>query len=128
PNGIDRVDASFATHFLASDAPNRKAFLLTPIGPRAIRLSAARSIVEGVHTRWRESERPETDRAFLRVRSALAGGQPSPPNLLLPGESAPRRLAQTMGVLSGAALLHASAWTQMDAIGTGAVYLNVCQF
>ena len=128
PNGIDRVDASFATHFLASDAPNRKAFLLTPIGPRAIRLSAARSIVEGVHTRWRESERPETDRAFLRVRSALAGGQPSPPNLSLPGESAPRRLAQTMGVLSGAALLHASAWTQMDAIGTGAVYLNVCQF
>jgi glycosyltransferase involved in cell wall biosynthesis len=130
PNGIDRVDASFAAHFLAADVPNRKAFLLTPLGPRAVSLSAARRILEGVQHQWREQGRPETDHAFLRVRAALAG--PPPANRNLACTSSRELPARSFGGLLSAgrkaALLHASAWTKMDAIGANAVYLNVCQF
>ncbi len=130
PNGIDRVDASFAAHFLAADVPHRKALLLTPLGPRAIRVSAARDIFEGVQTQWRERERPEADRAFLRVRAALAGLPP--PHTTSPQTSSQDSLSRRFGraLITGprAALLYASAWTQMEAIGANAVYLNVCQF
>jgi glycosyltransferase involved in cell wall biosynthesis len=130
PNGIDRVDASFAGHFLAADVPNRKGLLFTPLGPRAIRASAARDIFEGVQTQWRERERPEFDRAFLRVRAALAGlpspRATSPPTSLR--ESPSRLFQRTLRTGLRAALLHASAWTRMEAIGADAVYLNVCQF
>ena len=123
-------DASFAAHFLAADARNRKALLLTPLGPRAIRAPAARRILEGVHAQWRETERPEADRAFQRVRTVLAGLPSSHGNspLSLSEEPPFRRFAQALRVGSRAALLHASSWTQMDAIRAGAVYLNVCQF
>src|SRR6266550_8121583 len=53
PAGVDRVDASYAAHFLTADLPNRKALLLTPLGPRAVRVAAARRIFEGVQTHWR---------------------------------------------------------------------------
>src|ERR1700736_6819948 len=59
PNGIDRADASFAAHFLSADVSNRKALLLTPLGPRAIRASAARKILEIIQTQWRESTPPD---------------------------------------------------------------------
>src|SRR5437763_8179201 len=78
PAGVDRVDMSFAAHFLTADVPNRKALLLTPFGPRAVRVAAARRIFEGVQTHWRETERPEADGGFARVRDALAGLSPPP--------------------------------------------------
>src|ERR1700757_3216571 len=79
PAGVDRVDASFAAHFLSADVPNRKAVLFTPLGPRAVRIAEARRIFEGVQIHWRETQRPEEDGAFARVRDALLGLQPSQP-------------------------------------------------
>src|SRR5882672_6516457 len=73
PAGVDRVDMSFAAHFLTADIPNRKALLLTPLGPRAVRVAGARRIFEGVQTHWRETERAEADGGLARVRSALVG-------------------------------------------------------
>jgi glycosyltransferase involved in cell wall biosynthesis len=130
PNGIDRVDAGFAAHFLAADVPNRKAFLLTPLGPRAIQVSAARAIFEGVQAQWREEERPEADRVFLRVRAALAGLPPShatSPQISF-RESFSHRVERALRVGSKAALEYASAWNRIEAIGANAVYLNVSQF
>ena len=130
PVGVDRVDASFAAHFLAADAPNRKGLLLTPLGPRAIRGAAAREIFNGVQTHWGESQRPETDRVFARVRDALAGVPPSRRRLLPSPSPAPgsHRLRKALAVGARAALLHASAWRQREEIGNGAVYLNVSQY
>ena len=45
PTGVDRVDASFAAHFLSADVSNRKALLFTPLGPRAVRSADARRIL-----------------------------------------------------------------------------------
>ena len=127
PAGVDRVDASFAAHFLSADGPNRKGLLLTPLGPRAIPIADARRIFEGVQSHWRETQRPEEDTVFARVRDALAGPQPSQPR-------SPRKAAisnsftQALRVGARAALLHAGAWAQITAIGTNAVYLNVSQY
>src|SRR5215475_4010437 len=71
PAGVDRVDASFAAHFLSVSAANRKGFLCTPLGPRAVPAADGRRVVEGVQCHWRETERPEEDRTFRRVRNAL---------------------------------------------------------
>ena len=79
PAGVDRVDASFAAHFLSADAPNRKALLFTPLGPRAIPVADARRIFEGVQIHWGETRRSEEDRAFCRVRDTLMGLRPAQP-------------------------------------------------
>ena len=130
PNGIDRADASFAAHFLSTDVSNRKALLLTPLGPRAIRASAARKIFEIIQTQWRETTRPEADPAFLRTRAALAGQTPSHVGLprKLSAASPFHSLRTALEVCPRAAMLHASAWMQMQAIGANAVYLNVSHF
>src|SRR5438309_1753218 len=59
PAGVDRVDMGFAAHFLTSDDPNRKALLLTPLGPRGVRVGAAHRLFDGVQTHWRETLCPE---------------------------------------------------------------------
>src|SRR5215470_16718089 len=56
PAGVDRVDASFAAHFLSADAANRKGLLFTPLGPRAIPIADARRIFEGVQIHWGETK------------------------------------------------------------------------
>jgi len=127
PAGVDRVDASFAAHFLSAGVPNRKALLFTPLGPRAIPIADARRIFEGVQFHWRETQRPEEDGAFTRVRDALIGPPPSQPRR-------PQKVAISHGftdalrVGARAALLHAGAWAQIAAIDTNAVYLNVSQY
>src|SRR5207249_1311450 len=103
PAGVDRVDASFAAHFLRADVPNRKALLLTPLGPRAVRVAGARRIFEGVQTHWGETERPEADGALARVRDALAGLSP-PRRSSRKGFS--RKAHRAFRVGAGAALLH----------------------
>jgi glycosyltransferase involved in cell wall biosynthesis len=125
PAGVDRVDASFAAHFLSADVPNRKALLFTPLGPRAARIADARRIFEGVQIHWGETKRSEEDRAFCRVRDGLAG-LPSP--LRSPQRALSRRFGEALGVGVRAALLHAGAWRRITAIGTNAVYLNVSQY
>lgn len=118
PGGIERVDASFAAHFLAVDMPNRKALLSTPLGPRAVRTAVARNIFDAVQTRWRETQGPEADSEFLRVRQAMAG--------LAPSRQCPPRPSRTLAC-ARAALLHVAAWSRIDAVAANAVYLNVSQ-
>jgi glycosyltransferase involved in cell wall biosynthesis len=136
PTGIDRVNASFATRFLAADAPNRKALLFTPLGPRAIHGRAARRIFENVQNHWREEERPEAGSEFLRVRAALADPASRPiRSRRLSSPPSFRRLkqpleagARSLKAGARAALFHTCAWAQMAPIATNAVYLNVCQW
>ena len=124
PSGIDRIDASFAAHFLRPDTPNRKALLATPLGPRAVRTAAARNIFEAVQTRWRETQRPETDSKFLRLREALVEAAPSRES---PPRPPSRALPYPRVAHARAALLHMAAWSRIDPIGTNAIYLNVSQ-
>ncbi len=125
PAGVDRVDMSFAAHFLTADVPNRKALLLTPLGPRAVRVAGARRIFEGVQTHWRETERPKADSALVRVRDALAGLSPSRRS---PLQGFHRKTYQAFRAGTGAALLHCATWRQITGIGTNAIYLNVSQY
>ena len=127
PAGVDRVDASFAAHFLSAGARNRKALLFTPLGPRAIPIADARRIFEGVQLHWRETQRPEEDEAFGRVREALISSSSARSRI-------PRKAVSSHGVASAlragarGALLHAGAWAHIAALGTNAVYLNVSQY
>jgi glycosyltransferase involved in cell wall biosynthesis len=125
PAGVDRVDASFAAHFLSADVPNRKALLFTPLGPRAVRSADARRIFENVQIHWGETKRSEDDPAFCRVRYALTGQSAQ---LLSPQTAAPRDFGRAVRAGIKTALLHAAAWSQIVAIGTEAVYLNVSQY
>ena len=118
PSGIERVNASFAAHFLAVDMPNRKALLSTPVGPRAIRSGVARKIYEAAQRRWRETQSPETDGKFLRVREALAGVQSS---------LRARQWSRHTPPYARMALLHMAAWCRIEEIAANAVYLNVSQ-
>jgi len=127
PAGVDRVDASFAAHFLSADNPNRKALLFTPLGPRAIPIADARRIFEGVQIHWGETKRSEEDRAFCRVRDALMALPPSRPRR--PQNAAIfYRFGKVLRVGAKAAILHFGAWGRIAAIGANAVYLNVSQY
>ena len=125
PAGVDRVDASFAAHFMSADVPNRKAFLFTPLGPRAIPIADARRIFEGVQSRWREDRPPEEDAAFARVRNTLIEARSPQP---------PQKAAIFHDIIDGlrisakAALLHAPAWARIRTIGANGVYLNISQY
>ena len=125
PAGVDRVDMSFAAHFLTADIPNRKALLLTPLGPRAVRVAGARRIFEAVQTHWRETEQPETDGGLARVRSALAGLSPAQRSSQEAFSQKARRALRAGG---GAALSHCATWRYITGISTNAVYLNVSQY
>jgi len=127
PAGVDRVDASFAAHFLSADAPNRKALLFTPLGPRAIPAADARRIFEGVQIHWGETKRSEEDRAFCRVRETLMGLPPSQPRRLQ-NAAIFYRFGKALRIGAKAALLHTGAWRRIAAIGANAVYLNVSQY
>ena len=92
-----------------------------------MRIAAARDIFEGVQTHWRETQRPEADTAFSRVRDALAGLlTPRPHSLSKTALSGRVKEAFRVGIR--AAILHAAAWRQIESIGAGAVYLNVSQY
>jgi glycosyltransferase involved in cell wall biosynthesis len=129
PNGIDRVDASFAAHFLAG-ARNHKALLFTPVGPRPVRGAAASRILDAVHHRWREAQRPESDAAFLHLRARLEEMRRAPADGAPPRASERRSLPLGMAlrVGAGAAGLHIAAWRAFDRIRINAIYLNVSQF
>ena len=127
PAGVDRVDASFADHFLSAGAQNRKALLFTPLGPRAVPVADARRIFDGVQSHWRETQRPEEDEAFARVRKAVIA--PPPAQQQRPRKAAIHyRLIDALRVGVRAALLHVGTWPQIAAIGANAVYLNVSQY
>src|SRR5215469_14744408 len=105
PAGVDRVDASFAAHFLAAGAQNRKALLFTPLGPRAVPIAVARRIFDSVQSHWRETQRPEEDEAFTRVRETLLTTTPAQPQRAL-NAAMSHGLTEALRVGVRAALLH----------------------
>ena len=125
PAGVDRVDMSFAAHFLTADIPNRKALLLTPLGPRAVRVAGARRIFEGVQTHWRR-DRATGVRWRPRARAQRAGGALSTANIV--ARVFAERAHRAFRTGGGAALLHCATWRYITGIGTNAVYLNVSQY
>src|SRR6516164_6677472 len=112
PAGVDRVDASFAAHFLSAGARNRKALLFTPLGPRAIPIADARRIFEGVQLHWRETQRPEEDEAFGRVREALISSSSARSRVPRKAVSS-HRFADALRAGARGALLHAGAWAHV---------------
>src|ERR1700736_1953366 len=109
PAGVDRVDTNFAAHFLNPEVANRKALLLTPLGPRAVRVAAALRILEALQKHWRETERPEADSVLARVRDALAGPAQSRRS---PRKGFPRKAYRALRGGARGALLHDGTWTQ----------------
>ena len=96
PNGIDRIDFSFAGHFLDPARADPSAILMTPLGPRAIKAAAARDVVDGIFLHWGEQEAPEGDESYRKI-AAFIRGEAAP-------SSAVRRIARgrphrTAGVL-----------------------------
>ena len=79
PNGIDRVDFSFADYFLRDDQPRRSGLVMTPFGPRVLPPIAAREAIANIRMHW--GRRPSRSRTSnlppLRLRSASHPG-PSP--------------------------------------------------
>ncbi|MGH6847686.1 MAG: glycosyltransferase family 1 protein, partial [Methylocella sp.] len=126
PNGIDRIDFSFACHFLDSARADGLAIMTTPLGPRAIKAAAARDVVDGIAIHWGEQDKPEHDESYRKI-AAFIRGEAAP-------SAAVRRIARgrphrTAGVLRwigrhGLPLGRAPA----SALPEGARYLNVSQF
>ena len=72
PNGIDRVDAAFARHFLRSGAGGTGT-VWTPAGPRLLPEAAARDAVAGIDVHWGEADSPGTDPAYTEIVAHLTG-------------------------------------------------------
>ncbi|HET6375758.1 MAG TPA: glycosyltransferase family 1 protein [Methylocella sp.] len=73
PNGIDRLDFAFASHFLSPARQSSQAFMMTQLGPRAIAANMGRSIVEGIAIHWGEDETPDSDEAYQKVAAWIRG-------------------------------------------------------
>jgi glycosyltransferase involved in cell wall biosynthesis len=129
PNGIDRVDYAYASHFLA-EGRDTLGLINTPVGARILRAEPARAIVEGIAAHWGEQSAIGDDKAFERVaawlgRAALAAPRPDEAT----GRIETGRSGQVSGVL---------AWTKRFGLPLGktatrdapreARYVNVSQF
>lgn len=131
PNGIDRVDFSFADHFLSPQRAPSTGIMMTVLGPRLISPVAAYDIADGIAVHWGETENPDEDASFEHIRSWLkaeaiaAGGQRA--------EAGQRirkgRSGRTAGVLRWIGK-HGFPIGQAPgkALPRGAIYLNVSQF
>ncbi len=71
PNGIDRVDFSFAQHFLKK--PDATGCLMSFPGPRQFSRAASDDAVEGIGRHWGEADNPSEDVAYRQVRAWLLG-------------------------------------------------------
>ncbi|MCI0466487.1 MAG: glycosyltransferase family 4 protein [Beijerinckiaceae bacterium] len=126
PNGIDRLDHAYASHFLSSARENSSAMMMTLLGPRIISAAAARDIVNGISIHWGEETNPEADESFLKA-VAWIKGEAAPPVLAQRiAQGRPRRLP---GLLQwfrvhGIPLGRPPA----RALPKGACYLNISQF
>ncbi len=71
PNGIDRVDFSFADYFLRDGEPRRSGLVMTPFGPRVLSSIAAREAIDNVRRHWGEDAEPESDEQFISIAAAI---------------------------------------------------------
>ncbi len=78
PNGIDRVDAGFARHYLAADAPSERfGTMWTPIGPRMMPVAASRAALDGIAAHWGETRTGDGDPVYAEVVAKLNDVTPS---------------------------------------------------
>lgn len=123
PNGIDRVDFSFADYFLRDGGERRSGLVMTPFGPRVLSPLAAREAIDNIRRHWGEEAEPESDEHFLSLAAAIDQ---------VSGPAAPvsaRRRGQYAEALS---------WLRRNGIPVGdspikflagsGVYLNISQF
>ncbi len=129
PNGIDRIDSTFATHFLADPARSWGTIWVPPFGPRLMPGAAARDAADGIGAHWGEAAAPDADPGYQAVVARL-GGAAAPTKAT---GSAPRiaqgrtgRVAGTLRWLRQHGL--PLARTPQAALPQGARYINVSQF
>jgi glycosyltransferase involved in cell wall biosynthesis len=123
PNGIDRVDFSFADYFLGNPDLRRSGLLMTPFGPRVLSPIAAREAIDNIRRHWGEDAEPQSDEHLLSLVAAI--DQPSGP--------APYISVSRRGQFS-----EALSWVRRHGVpigeslrkflDRGGVYLNVSQF
>lgn len=126
PNGIDRLDFAFASHFLCPARQGSLAMMMTALGPRVIATAAGRDIVDGIAVHWGEEDTPEGDETY-RAIAAWIGGEAAPSasvRRLIRGR--PRRNAGLLRWIGkhGLPLGRSPA----RALPEGARYLNISQF
>jgi len=131
PNGIDRIDAAFAAHFLKPPDSCWGAVWVPPFGARLMPGAAARDAADGIGTHWGEAATPAADPGYQKVLAHLTGTAAAPK--LQDGAAARRvaegrsgRAAGVMGWLSRHGL--PLRQTPQRALPQGARYLNVSQF
>jgi glycosyltransferase involved in cell wall biosynthesis len=126
PNGIDRVDSTFAQYFLSSDETVRAGLMMTVLGPRLIGASAARDIVDGIAIHWGETENPNRDVSFELIKAWLRGDAASV-------EAGQRIREARSGRIAGVCKwIYRHGFpigrSPAAALPKGAVYLNVSQY
>ncbi len=123
PNGIDRVDFSFADYFLRDDQPRRSGLVMTPFGPRVLPPIAAREAIANIRMHWGEEAEPESDEQFTAIAAAI--GQSSGP---VPKISVARRgqYAEALSWLRRHGLPIGESPAKF--LNGSGVYLNVSQF
>jgi hypothetical protein len=123
PNGIDRVDFSFANYFLQDGGLRRSGLVMTPFGPRVLSPVAAREAIDNIRRHWGEEAEPESDEQFLSLAAAIDQVSESAPRI-----SATRRgqYGEALSWLGRHGLPIGESPTRF--LGGSGVYLNVSQF
>ncbi len=126
PNGIDRIDFAFASHFVDPSRQERLAIMMTPLAPRVIAAGAARDIVDGISIHWGEEDKPENDECFQKVAAWIRGEAAPSPAVRRIERGRPHRTAGVLQWIAkhGLPLGRSPA----AALPEGARYLNISQF
>jgi glycosyltransferase involved in cell wall biosynthesis len=125
PNGVHRVDAALARHFLTqTDRPISAAWYPRPLAHRIVSRAAGQDVVEGVDGHFDERLDPRLEPHYRAVRDWVLrdGGPPAEPARLI--HDRPRRLARALGWLRGNGVGVAA----IRALPRGACYLNVSHY
>jgi len=130
PNGIDRVDLSYAEHFLSA-ARGGLGAILGPTGPRAVGNAMAGRIASAIREHWREEDPVEDDVAYQRVRAFLRGAlrtEAGAAHRLSNAARARRSIARLLrqGQVVGRHGLFPGR--DIRSAPEGAIYVNACQF
>jgi glycosyltransferase involved in cell wall biosynthesis len=138
PNGIDRVDHAFATHFVDPAAADRFGLIATAVlHPRVFPADASRAAIDGIAAHWGEENDPARDPAYLKLAAHLSGtlpiAMPAAPATPRRGGSVPRVAQDRAGRIAGILrwCRHYGApigRSPQKALPRRARYINVSQF
>jgi len=128
PNGIDRVDLTFARHFLGSQGAGQSGMLyLRALGMRLLTQAGAMEVIEGIGAHLGESDDADRDFAYQRIKSWLREG----PEL---SARAPHRIVSArkrfVGGMAGWIARHGLPLgrSPSKALPEGAIYFNISQY